>query len=376
MTETGRERTASRPAGYAALVERYGVDVIPNWHASRVASRGVRRLASRDGVVEEIFPSRYWPGDAPGDQLAFALKHDGTNLAILATLFREMPADDLLAYVRSRPTGNYARRLWFLYELLTDRKLPLDDVRQGNYVDLLDPEAYYTVASPRRARRQRVNDNLLGDHRFCPTVRRTGVLRDFEAADLPARCRRIASRYAPGLLKRALGYLYARETKSSFEIERVTPGSTRTERFVARGPAPALRARRAGPGAGPYPDLEGEPRALHQPHRLVDERRVLLNPIQDTLEVHPVLLPRRLAAATPIVADSGTGCVSDVEAPFCPSGRGRRLPMRALGALVLVRQEPVRACAEPASRPSAPRSGGGAERRALTPVSNTRTMGV
>ncbi len=28
-----------------------------------------------------------------------------------------------------------------------------------------------------------------------------------------------------------------------------------------------------------------------------------------------------------------------------------------------------RACAEPASRPSAPRSGGGAKRRALTPVS-------
>ena len=152
---------------------------------------------------------------------------------MLATLFRVMPADNLLSYVRSRPTGKYARRLWFLYELLTDRRLPLDDLRQGNYVDLLDPEAYFTVASPRRARRQRVNDNLLGDHRFCPTVRRTGVLRDFEAADLPARCRRIASRYAPGLLKRALGYLYARETKSSFEIERVTPGSTRTERFVA-----------------------------------------------------------------------------------------------------------------------------------------------
>ena len=86
-----------------------------------------------------------------------------------------MPADDVLAYVRSRPTGKYARRLWFLYEFLTDRTLPLNDLRQGNYVDLLGPEAYYTVGSPRRVRRQRVNDNLLGDRRFCPTVRRTAV---------------------------------------------------------------------------------------------------------------------------------------------------------------------------------------------------------
>ena len=35
------------------------------------------------------------------------------------------------------------------------------------------------------------------------------------------------------MLKRALGYLYTKETKSSFEIEHITPNSTRTERFVA-----------------------------------------------------------------------------------------------------------------------------------------------
>ena len=233
MIETGPEQSTSRLAGYAALIERYDVDVIPNSHASRVATSGVRRVDSRGGIVEEVFPIRYWPGDGLGDHLEFALKHDGTNLAILAALFRATPEDDLLAYIRSRPTGKYARRLWFLYEFLTERELPLDDLKQGNYVDLLEPDAYYSIEPARRIRRQRINDNLLGDRRFCPTVRRTGVLRDFEAADLPARCRAIAARYAPALLRRALGYLYARETKSSFEIEHVTPSSTRTERFMA-----------------------------------------------------------------------------------------------------------------------------------------------
>ena len=223
MTAAGWEKSTSRLAGYAALTARYGVDVIPNWHTSRVATSGVQRVDSQDGIVEEVFPPRSWPGDGLGEQLEFALKHDGTNLALLATLFRAAPENDLLAYVRSRPTGKYARRLWFLYEFLTDRTLPLDNLKQGNYVDLLEPDAYYTVESPHRVRRQRINDNLLGDRRFCPTIRRTEILRGFEAADLPLRLRGIASRYAPMLLRRALGYLYAKETKSSFEIEHITP---------------------------------------------------------------------------------------------------------------------------------------------------------
>ena len=42
MTAIGTEQSAARLAGYAALIERYGVDVIPNWHTSRVAASGER----------------------------------------------------------------------------------------------------------------------------------------------------------------------------------------------------------------------------------------------------------------------------------------------------------------------------------------------
>ena len=35
------------------------------------------------------------------------------------------------------------------------------------------------------------------------------------------------------LLKRALAYLYTKESKSSFEIEHIKPSANRTERFVA-----------------------------------------------------------------------------------------------------------------------------------------------
>jgi Fic family protein len=84
----------------------------------------------------------------------------------------------------------------------------------------------------RQVRRQRINDNLLGDGRFCPTLCRTTILCEFEAIDLTNRCQKVVSGYSPQLLKRALGYLYSKETKSSFEIEHITPNTTRTERFV------------------------------------------------------------------------------------------------------------------------------------------------
>ncbi|MFC1539895.1 Fic family protein [Gemmatimonadota bacterium] len=233
MERNGQEESALRPAGYTALLERYALEVIPNWHRSLVSTGSTHRIDSSDSKVEEIYPSRYWPGDTPGDHLEFALKYDGTNLAILARLFGVVPQDEFQAYVSSKPTGKYARRLWFLYEFLTGTSLALEDLRQGNYVDLLDTDQYYTVTPARQVRRQRINNNLLGEAGFCPTVRRTDGLREFHEANLTERGTQVVSAYPPELLKRALSYLYTRETKSSFEIEHLKPSSTRTERFIA-----------------------------------------------------------------------------------------------------------------------------------------------
>jgi len=232
---TGNDFSAPtfRPAGYEALVRLYGLDVIPNWHRSSVALSGSHRVTALEGRVEEVYPSKYWPGDSPCAHLEFALKYDGMNLAILSELFGVMDEGELAGHVRSKPTGKNARRLWYLYEFLTGRKLPLDEVKQGNYVDLLDPEEYVTVSPATPVRRQRVNDNLPGVRQFCPLVRRTETIKLLEASDLAGRCREVVSAYPPEILKRALGYLYTKETRSSFEIERVNPTASRTERFVA-----------------------------------------------------------------------------------------------------------------------------------------------
>ncbi len=260
MIQYALHTMGTRPAGYSALIDRFRLDVIPNWHQSFVASGNSHRVHATAGIIEEVYPARYWPGDALGDHLAFALKYDGTNLALLASLFREAPPNEIEAYVASKPRGKYARRVWFLYEVLTGLALPVEDLKTGGYIDLLDPDAFYTIADPSPVRRQRINNNLLGDVRFCPTVRRTDALRAFEKTDLSEHCRKIVASYSPHLLKRAMSYLYTKETKSSFEIEHVKPGSTRTERFIA-----LLRL-------AEKEDFCEKARLLDLQHRIVDPR--------------------------------------------------------------------------------------------------------
>ena len=80
--------------------------------------------------------------------------------------------------------------------------------------------------------RQRVIDNLLGGKDFCPTIRRTEKLTAMEGIDLQKRCEEVVTSYPPELLRRALSYLYNKETKSSFEIEHIKPSASRTEKFI------------------------------------------------------------------------------------------------------------------------------------------------
>jgi hypothetical protein len=80
--------------------------------------------------------------------------------------------------------------------------------------------------------RQRVIDNLLGGRSFCPIIRRTEKLAAMEESDLRKRCEDVVTSYPPELLRRALSYLYNKETKSSFEIEHVKPSASRMEKFI------------------------------------------------------------------------------------------------------------------------------------------------
>lgn len=222
----------SRPAGYAYLLDMMGLVGMPHWHTSFVSSSGTHRSKVQDGTIEDTYPVRYWPGEKVGDHLEFALKYDGVNLGLLAQIFEKISQDGIIAYIQSKPTGKYARRIWFFYEFLTGKRLPIDDSISGNYVDALEAKDYYTVQNGEKSSRHRIVNNLLGPQAFCPVVRRTEKLSKLDSSDLRERCADIVTTYPPELLRRALSYLYNKETKSSFEIEHIKPNASRIEKFI------------------------------------------------------------------------------------------------------------------------------------------------
>ncbi len=223
----------SRPAGYAYMLANLGLTGMRHWHISFVSSSGTYRSKVRDGVIEDRYPTRYWPGEKVGDHLEFALKYDGVNLGLLARIFEHVSQGELTEFITSKPTGKYTRRVWFFYEFLTGKQLPLDDIASGNYVDALETEKYYTIPNGNKFPRHRIVNNLLGFQTFCPIIRRTEKLSKLDSADLRKRCEEIVTAYPPELLRRALSYLYYKETKSSFEIERLKPNASRSEKFIS-----------------------------------------------------------------------------------------------------------------------------------------------
>ena len=224
----------AQAAGYAHLLGKYAVEAPALLHRSQIDDGSTRRLVAVGRGVNETFPERYAPDDTDFDHLVFALKYDGVDLAVLHRLLPRLDRDELVHRISTQPTSKYARRVFFLFEFLTGERLALDDLTRGPYCQVLDPDEYF-VAADRQVPRYRVHDNLPGDAGFCPIVRRTPLLVTASGKDLGGRAREITSAVEPLLLTRALSYLYTKETRSSFAIEReeVEPGM-RMERFIAQ----------------------------------------------------------------------------------------------------------------------------------------------
>lgn len=221
--------------GYSELVERFNLNVLAPDTSAWLVEQSHRRTRSTGDVTEEYYPVRYDPGPHWTEQLTFALKHEGVNLEILSALFGRVPTEELTAWVASSPTGRYARLAWFFYEWLTGNKLPLPDVTQGNYQNVLDPEQYHALPPGMgavRVRRQRLLNNLPGTQAYCPLVRRSAALEALVGERLEEQTRERLACFPEEVIHRAAQYMYLKETKSSYAIENLRPDARRTTRFV------------------------------------------------------------------------------------------------------------------------------------------------
>ncbi|WP_142846433.1 Fic family protein [Telmatospirillum sp. J64-1] len=214
------------PAGYAALIDAYGLAVpLP---------RILCAIGARHRIVEDrnwrIMTPRHAPHPTLDGHLTFALKYEGLDLAVLKRLFMATGPAPIEALVRDKPTGSYARRIWFLYEWLTGTALDLPDAQAGRYVPVLDPELQWGsegVPAPR----QRLRNNLPGTPDFCPLVFRSQALERFIALDLPRRAQAIIADVPRDILARTAAFLLLKDSRSSYAIEGERPPQDRIQRW-------------------------------------------------------------------------------------------------------------------------------------------------
>jgi hypothetical protein len=218
----------SRLAGWAALTQALAV----KGPVRRPASVSDKHVSGsiREDETWRLFDKRYWPGETFGDHLTFALRNEDLDLFLLKRIFDAVDPMVLEAFVKATPTGIPTRRAWFLYELLTGRKLDVPDDPGVPAVDVLDPTAYFT-GKPRLSRRHRVRDNLLGSSRFCPIIRRTKLLQEFTESGLAGKAAETLGRTGAHLVSRAASFLLLADSRASFEIEGERPPRNRLERW-------------------------------------------------------------------------------------------------------------------------------------------------
>ena len=214
------------PAGYAALIDAYRLQVpLP-----RTLFATSERHRTRHEEGWRILTPRHTPAPDLEAHLTFALKNEGLDLAVLKRLFAAVTPAEIEAIVRAKPTGGYARRLWFLYEWLLDSRLDLPDARTGNYEPVVDPQQQWAIPGE-NSPRHRVRNNLPGTPAFCPLVFRTETTEAFAAMNLAQRAQKAVAAVPKDLLVRTAAFLLLKDSRSSFAIEGERPSQDRIRRW-------------------------------------------------------------------------------------------------------------------------------------------------
>ncbi|WP_119392189.1 Fic family protein [Taklimakanibacter lacteus] len=217
---------AARPAGYAALIAAFGLQVPA---PDALVAIGEKHTMRQDGRWRILTP-RYRPDDTISAHLDFALRHEAVDLGILNALFTAIPKGAIEEWVKAEPTGQHARRAWFLYEWLTGQRLALPDAPKAPYIGALDEQRQFAVRGE-TVTRYRIRNNLPGTPDFCPLVRRTDHLTAVTGAVLAEEARKVVHRTAPDLMARAAAFLLLQDSKASYVIEGEHPPQDRIQRW-------------------------------------------------------------------------------------------------------------------------------------------------
>jgi Fic family protein len=224
---------AREHVGYSHLIQQFQLQARPLASIAVIDSAAKGRQTITQGDIELMqFESRYRPKPTLGAHLQFALRYEGLNLEVLTLLFTRTGRSEIEVNLAEKPESSFARRIGFLYEWLTGQKLNAAVAPRASYVSVVDETLQFGAADGPRDGKFRVINNLPGNSKFCPMVRKTHFLREMVHKNLKQRTIDTLARYDHHILRRAAAFLYLKETHSSFEVEREKPSPDRAQRFA------------------------------------------------------------------------------------------------------------------------------------------------
>lgn len=212
--------------GYGAIIEFYKIAIPLPAEISIISSKN--RKYQTEGW--KVFKPVYQPEDTLYKQLVFALKHEGINLLFFKFLFAKLEQHEVIELLQIEPSGQYSRKIWFLYEWLTGKKLPIPDMTFKNFVSLLDEKVQFAIKG-NRSSRHRIINNLPGTPDFCPLIFKTEKLEKYIASDFQDKKTSYINGIHKDVMQRAASFLLLKDSQASFTIEGENPGTNRALRW-------------------------------------------------------------------------------------------------------------------------------------------------
>ncbi len=214
--------------GYAAMIDSMRLPV-PIISPVSIISATNKKYENEQW---RVFPPKYQPKDTLYNQLVFSLKYEGLNLLFFKKLFEKVTPDEVLELIQMEPTGQYCRKIWFLYEFLTKEPLPLSDADvKIKYTPLLDHNIQYSISSGENSSRHRITNNLPGTADFCPLISKTAKLEQYINRRPGEDSYQAMSGFHKDVLLRASAFLLLKDSKASFTIEGESPKNNRAVRW-------------------------------------------------------------------------------------------------------------------------------------------------
>ena len=215
-------------AGYSYLIKKYSVFSYSRF-PSCVSHSHVRDNTTVKGAFT-VYDKRYCPREGDIYHLFFALKYENIDLLCLKRIMLKVSAAEVSAFVQDRPTGIYARKIWFFYEWLTQCKLDLPNCPRCQTKPILDSDKYFT-SDGEYLSRYRLKNNLLGNRLFSPIIRKTPLLQQFIESGIKQKVTSEIGKVSNSLVARASSFLLLADSKASFAIEGERATVSRIERW-------------------------------------------------------------------------------------------------------------------------------------------------